>query len=218
MNEMVNEIREDNVMNITYATQINKNGKTLYYRITDGKKKQISRAEYEANQVIIENAESNVQLIFGEDTHAENSDFSCENVSEENITAVTSCDEEFSPAEEMNIESETDHNVSMFDIVNSIVKDSNAEQKEKVCIHDRNGEVMINYRKCLVCAISLGDVGITGAIRFLGTSIKSRKKNSVFAFNGSSDLSSFKSEIIEQIKFIDGWYSTLNFKCQSLPQ
>ena len=34
---------------INYTTQTNKNGKTIYYRVTDGKKKQISHDEYEAN-------------------------------------------------------------------------------------------------------------------------------------------------------------------------
>ena len=73
-------------MSVMYITENDKNGKARYYRVTDGKKKVISRFEYEANAEI----NANKTEIIGEEVQTNDcqitlaDDFEC-NVKESSI-------------------------------------------------------------------------------------------------------------------------------------
>ena len=190
-------------MNITYTTENDKNGKARYYRVTDGKKKVISRAEYEAHTSDADNvtpavetvstpeAEENVQIAFEETTSYED-------------VACTSSVEDTAETEETG--DEPINKELAYEAVRGIVKATGTEHSEKMYLQDFKKCALINYRNCAVCSLVFDENGAITAVRFMGTTVETRKKLSTYNIASLDELSAYKDKIVEQIKFIDWWY------------
>lgn len=191
-------------MNITYATENDKNGKARYYRVTDGKKKVISRAEYEAHTSDVNSetpaieavstleTEENVQIAFEETTSYE--DGTCASSVEDTAEAEETDDEPINKE-------------LAYEAVRGIVKATGTEHFEKMYLQDFKKCALINYRNCAVCSLVFDESGAITAVRFMGTTVETRKKLSTYNIACLDELSAYENKIIEQINFIDWWYT-----------
>ena len=182
-------------MNITYITQKDKNGKTLYYRITDGKKKVISRVAYEAYQ-----QESKLPDSFDiqPEIAAQNTQITLDEAS----TIETSYAH--------NDEKETD-NRSAVDILltisKNIIEAAGSKHSGKIRLREYKNCTLVKYRNCMICAILYDEYRTAIAVQFMGTSLETRNKSKVFKFGSLDELSMYKDEIIKQTAFIDWWWA-----------
>lgn len=69
--------------------------------------------------------------------------------------------------------------------------------------------VLINYRNCMVCALVFDDDHVVTAIKFMGTTVESRKKSELCEVK---DLSEYADKISEQVVFIDQWWANTSRK------
>ena len=69
--------------------------------------------------------------------------------------------------------------------------------------------VLINYRNCMVCALVFDDDHVVTAIKFMGTTVESRKKSVLCE---AKDLSEYADKISEQVVFIDQWWANTSRK------
>ncbi|GHU56989.1 hypothetical protein AGMMS49975_21510 [Clostridia bacterium] len=173
-----------------YTTQVDKNGKTLYYRVTDGKKKNISRTEYEANQP------AEVEAITVEQTVIDTALFESASTAEVVETvAATEATREQGEVETV-----------AFDFVKSVIESTGSQYVNKMYLQNSKKCALINYRNCMVCSLVFDKENTVTAIRFMGATIETRKKASMFDFVGLDSLSEYKDAIVKQVEFIDWWY------------
>lgn len=195
-------------MNTTYITENDKNGKARYYRVTDGKKKVCSKAEYEAHTLaegeeievvtadVVCEAEENEQIAFEEteisltEVHGDFTD-----VSPDEYTASDEKlgEEHVSPKD-------------LYEIVKEIVAETGSKHYQKMYLQICKKCATINYRNCTVCSLLFNKQGDVSEVKFMGTTADTRKKMSIYKLEHLSDLSAYKDKITEQIKYIDSWY------------
>lgn len=195
-------------MNTIYITENDKNGKARYYRVTDGKKKVCSKAEYEAHTL----AES-------EDIEAVTADVVCE--AEENAqiafeeTAVSFAEvhgdfidvspDEYDASDEKSGEEHASPE-GFYEIVKEIVAETGSKHCQKMYLQTCKKCATINYRNCTVCSLLFNKQGAVSEVKFMGTTADTRKKMSIYKLERISDLSAYKDKITEQIEYIDSWY------------
>lgn len=200
-------------MNTTYITENDRNGKARYYRVTDGKKKVVSRAEYEANTCKANNEisdETPAVETFSAPEIEENAQIAFE---ETMASADTSND---SPMENIVLAAEADgepiRKDLAYDVVKGIVKETGSKHSEKMYLQNCKKCATINYRNCTVCSLIFNERGEVSAVKFMGTTPETRKKMSVYELNCLGDLSKYENNIAKQIEFIDNWYASASKK------
>lgn len=184
-------------MKISYITQKDKNGKTLYYRVTDGKKKVISRAAYEVYQQNSKLPDSSEQVEFQPKIATQNTQITLDEVS----TIETS---------HTNSDEETADSRSAADILLSISKNAieaaGSKHSGKICLREYKNCTLVKYRNCMICAILYDKQRVAYAVQFMGTSLETRNKSKDFKIGSLDALSTLEDEIIKQTTFIDWWW------------
>ncbi len=192
-------------MNIIYTTENDRNGKARYYRVTDGKKKVCSKAEYEAH-VCETKDEIETVGVSSNESDERNGQMAFEEM------AIKAESENEVDAEDVRSDKEIDVTVSAdlaFDIVKDIVKSAGSKQYEKIYLQNSKKCSMICYRNRIVCTLVSDKCGSI-KIKFMGTELETRKKASLFSISNFDDLRMYKDNIMKQIEFINLWYSTLS--------
>lgn len=197
-------------MNITYITENDKNGNARYYRVTDGKKKVISRAEYEAHTSDINSESPIVEVV-----SAPEAEESAQIAFEETPVSEAEVRDDFveaSPAEDVtsDIDTELDNEPisteAAFDIVKGFVAETGSKHSQKMYLQNCKKCAAINYRNCTICSLIFNEHGAVSAVKFMGTTTDTRKKASVHKLDCLDDLSAYKDEITKQIEYVDEWY------------
>lgn len=198
-------------MNTTYTTENDRNGKARYYRVTDGKKKVISRAEYEAHTgdmnsessvteaVYVPEAEENAQIAFDE-TPASIAEVHEDFVETSPAEIATSDTDTAADNEPISTE-------AAFCIVKNIVNESGIAHFDKMYLQNSKKCSMVCYRNRIVCTFKFDSNGMISKIKFMGTTAETRKKASLFNIANSKSIYDYKNDILRQIEFIDLWYS-----------
>lgn len=194
-------------MSIMYITENDKNGKARYYRVTDGKKKVISRIEYEAN------AEINVTKT--------------ENIGDEAQTLdcqITLADDFENDVNEISVEETHEKSgIDILDVARGVLAETKVADWKSLSYKFKGDVTQIKYRRCVVCTLTRNNDGIM--IEFLGTTAKRRNKthslnytldfwSDLLTSNGNSYLCDvernvIKSEICSQIRYIDSLWESL---------
>ncbi len=188
-----------------YIMTADKNGKARYYKVVDGKKKVISKAEYEANAAVVETTETEtVETVeTAEATEAETVETETTETTEatEAETVETEATETTETAAEA-AESNTVEQTALA-IVKSIIEATGSKHASKVRLQVTKHCVLINYRNCMICSLVFNADHAVTALRFMGDTLETRKKAWVYEYG---DLNAHKEEIIRQAAFIDWWY------------
>ena len=195
-------------MNTTYITENDKNGKARYYRVTDGKKKVCSKAEYEAH-ALTENEEINTDTSDAVCETEENAQIAFEET-EVSLTEVQGDFIDVSPDEYIDSDSESGKEHAspedFFEIVKGIVSETGSKHYQKMYLQNSKKCSLICYRNRIVCTLIPDKCG-TVKVKFMGTTPETRKKASLFNISNCDELRYYKDNIINQIEFIDLWYS-----------
>lgn len=187
---------------ITYITENDKNGKARYYKVIDGKKKVISRAEYEAHEneqaVGQETVDTNLEVI--------NAQLTLEEMRDE----ATVFDVDPTNNEEETVSAADPRTVGdvLLTIVKGIIESTGNKNVEKTRVQNTKTQrrLLVNYRNFMIFSIAFGENSEVTSIRFMGTTSETRKKANTFEFSSSADIGKYKDEIIKQVEFIDQWY------------
>lgn len=210
-------------MTYTYTQTTDKNGKARFYRVDEnGKRKVISRTEYEANtseQISIEAVE--VEVPAAEVEAAENETVYTEEAIEapaaETCTAlVVPFNLEAAVAElrerdrlnsiDLTVLSLAD---TALETVKAIIAGMGSKHSKKVRIQETKKGIQIRYRNCAVCALVLdAEQNLTG-IRFMGTTMETVNEATVCEPAG---LDTYADKIAEQVVFIDWWWANASKK------
>ncbi len=210
-------------MTYTYTQTTDKNGKARFYRVDEnGKRKVISRTEYEANtseQISIEAVE--VEVPAAEVEAAENETVYTEEAIEapaaETCTAlVVPFNLEAAVAElrerdrlnsiDLTVPSLAD---TALETVKAIIAGMGSKHSKKVRIQETKKGIQIRYRNCAVCALVLdAEQNLTG-IRFMGTTMETVNEATVCE---PASLDTYADKIAEQVVFIDWWWASASKK------
>ncbi len=195
-------------MNTAYITESDKNGKGRYYRVTDGKKKVCSKAEYEAH-ALTENeeikiatadvaceAEENEQIAF------EGTGFSLAEVHGDFIDVSP---DEYTASDEKTSEEHASPK-DFFEIVKGIVSETGSKHYQKMYLQICKKCATIDYRNFMVCSLLFNKQGDVSEVKFMGTTADTRKKMLIYKLESLGDLLAYKGKIAEQIEYIDSWY------------
>lgn len=194
-------------MSVMYITENDKNGKARYYRVTDGKKKVISRFEYEANAEI----NANKTEIIGEEVQTNDcqitlaDDFEC-NVKESSIK-----------------ETYEKSGIDILDVARGVLAETKIADWKSLSYKAKASATQIKYRRCVVCTLTRNNDSVL--IEFLGTTDKRRKKthsleytldfwNELLTSDGNDNFCDvewnvIKSEICSQIIYIDNLWKSI---------
>jgi hypothetical protein len=176
-----------------YMMKTDKNGKPRYYKSVDGKMKVISRAEYEENvKAEVEEVKSEAIVPAG----FWNLDAAITELAERD--RLNSVDMTPSKPEDVALS-----------VVKRIVSGMDGRDDGKVKMQTVKHGVLINYRNCMVCALVFDDDHVVTAIKFMGTTVESRKKSELCEVK---DLSEYADKISEQVVFIDQWWANTSRK------
>lgn len=88
-------------------------------------------------------------------------------------------------------------------VVKGIIE-STGRRADKVRLQIAKRCVLVNYRNCMVCSLVFDDERTVAAIRFMGTTLDTRKQATVCE---PADLRTYSDKIAEQVDFIDRWYA-----------
>lgn len=179
--------RPERTDTMTYTQTTDKNGKARFYRIDEsGKRKVISRAEYEAHT-----AETCTALVvpFSLDTaiaelrqrqHLDNIDMTVPSIEE---TAL--------------------------ETVKAIIAGMDGKHSNKIRLNETKKGIQIRYRNCAVCALLFNTEHVLTGIRFTGTTMETVNEVTVCEPAG---LDTYADKIVEQVMFIDFWWANCSKK------
>lgn len=206
-------------MTYTYTQTTDKNGKARFYRVDEnGKRKVISRTEYEANtseQISIEAVE--VEVPAAEVETAENETVYTEEAIEAPCTAlVVPFNLEAAVAElrerdrlnsiDLTVPSLAD---TALETVKAIIAGMGSKHSKKVRIQETKKGIQIRYRNCAVCALVLDAEKNLTSIRFMGTTMETVNEATV---REPAGLDTYADEIAAQVAFIDWWWANASKK------
>ena len=161
--------------------------------LVDGKMKVVSRAEYEENvKAEVEEVKSEAIVPAG----FWNLDAAITELAERD--RLNSVDMTPSKPEDIALR-----------VVTCIVSGMDGRDDGKVKMQTVKHGVLINYRNCMVCALVFDDDHVVTAIKFMGTTVESRKKSELCEVK---DLSEYADKISEQVVFIDQWWANTSRK------
>lgn len=214
-------------MTYTYTQTTDKNGKARFYRVDEnGKRKVISRSEYEANageQVSLETTETEAPA--AEPTEqAETCTALAVPFSLETYQPETAEPEQAAPrmivlapripSEKLREISEREFTNSIaimapsaeelaLDTAKHIIEATGNKHAKKVRLQSTKKGIQIRYRNCAICTLEFdAEHNLTG-YRFTGASMDTMNQSEVYAPN---PLSTYAADITEQVAFIDWWW------------
>lgn len=216
-------------MTYTYIQTTDKNGKARFYRVDEnGKRKVISRAEYEANageQVSLETTETEAPAAEAIETteQAETCTALAVPFSLDTYQPETAEPEQAAPrmivlaphipSEKLREISEREFTNSIavmapsaeelaLDTAKRIIEATGNKHVSKVRLQSTKKGVQIRYRNCAICTLEFdAEHNLTG-YRFTGTTLETMKDSEVYAPN---PLSTYAEDITAQVEFIDWW-------------
>lgn len=202
-------------MTYTYTQTTDKNGKARFYRVDEnGKRKVISRTEYEANtseQISIEAVEVEVpaaEVETAEAIEAPAAETCTALVVPFNLEAVVA---ELHERDRLNSIEMTVHGLvdTALETVKAIIAGMGSKHTKKVRIQETKKGIQIRYRNCTVCALVLdAEQNLTG-IRFMGTTMETVNEATV---REPAGLDTYVDEIAAQVAFIDWWWANASKK------
>lgn len=210
-------------MTYTYTQTTDKNGKARFYRIDEnGKRKVISRTEYEANtssQISMEAAAQTAEAVEvnaaeGETVYTEEA---IEAPAAETCTALVvpfnleAVVAELHERDRLNSIEMTVHGLvdTALETVKAIIAGLGGKHSKKVRVQETKKGVQIRYRNCAVCALVLdAEQNLTG-IRFMGTTMETVNEATV---REPAGLDTYVDEIAAQVAFIDWWWANASKK------
>ena len=210
-------------MTYTYTQTTDKNGKARFYRVDEnGKRKVISRTEYEANtseQISIEAVEVEVpaaqvvaaegETVYTEEpVEAPTAETCTALVVPFNLEAVVA---ELREHDRLNAIDMTVHGLvdTALETVKAIIAGLGGKHSKKVRVQETKKGVQIRYRNCAVCALVLdAEKNLTG-IRFMGTTMETVNEATV---REPAGLDTYADEIAAQVAFIDWWWANASKK------
>lgn len=210
-------------MTYTYTQTTDKNGKARFYRVDEnGKRKVISRTEYEANtseQISIEAVEvevpaAEVETAEGETVYTEEpveapaAETCTALVVPFNLEAVVA---ELREHDRLNAIDMTVHGLvdTALETVKAIIAGLGGKHSKKVRVQETKKGVQIRYRNCAVCALVLDAEKNLTSIRFMGTTMETVNEATV---REPAGLDTYADEIAAQVAFIDWWWANASKK------
>jgi hypothetical protein len=183
----------------TYISKIAKNGRHQYFRVTDdGKKKVIGREEYEANVVATQAVEPEIETaatlaeIEVNDRQSDLPNDSAEYAAEPIPPRA---------GEQSATETET---AAPFDFVKSSVGEIIG--KYKLTFKEWKKYASVYYRSAAIIGFVFDESHNITAVRFMGTTLETRKAVTEHKIENPSDLSGIMGFIRRQIEFVNWWW------------
>lgn len=199
-------------MTYTYTQTTDKNGKARFYRVDEnGKRKVISRTEYEANtseqisiEAVAQTAEAvEVEVPADQVVAAEGETVYTEEPVE--APAAETCTALVVP---FNLEAVVAE-LREHDRLNAIIAGLGGKHSKKVRVQETKKGVQIRYRNCAVCALVLDAEKNLTSIRFMGTTMETVNEATV---REPAGLDTYADEIAAQVAFIDWWWANASKK------
>lgn len=216
---------------MTYIQTTDKNGKARFYKVDEnGKRKVISRSEYEINtvktvevptaeQTSMEAAETEavgIEVPAIEITAAESETvYTDEPIAPKTAETCTALVVPFSleaAIAELNNRKYLDSielavpsiEETALDTVKAIVAGLGGKHAKKVRLQETKKGTQIRYRNCTVCALVFDAEHTLTGIRFMGTTLETVNEATICE---PVSLSIYADKIIEQVAFIDWWWA-----------
>lgn len=193
---------------MTYISKIAKNGKMQYFRVDeDGKKKMVKRGEYEANMP------GNGQIQLGMEPVASTEEPAA-TFAEIEVTSgqPDGAKPEYSPEPiparpivEAVSGPEVTSIVNPFDFVKSAVEAVVGRYKLTYKEWKKYGSIY--YRSCAICGFNLDDNGNVTAVKFMGTTLESRKTVTEREVKAAADWEYIRDSVLRQIAFVNEWWN-----------
>lgn len=184
-------------MTYTYTQTTDKNGKARFYRVDEnGKRKVISRTEYEANtseQISIEAVAQTAEAVEVE-------------VPADQVVAAELREHDRLNAIDMTVHGLVD---TALETVKAIIAGLGGKHSKKVRVQETKKGVQIRYRNCAVCALVLDAEKNLTSIRFMGTTMETVNEATV---REPAGLDTYADEIAAQVAFIDWWWANASKK------
>lgn len=92
-----------------------------------------------------------------------------------------------------------------FDFVNSLV--GTVIGKYKLTLKDWGKYASIYYRSCAICGFVFDDNHNVTAVKFMGTTLESRKSVTEHKIESLKDLLDIKDSVLRQIEFVNWWWN-----------
>jgi hypothetical protein len=182
----------------TYISKIAKNGRHQYFRVADdGKKKMIKREEYEANAA--KESVTFCEMHKPDGCHECPNRYVCENCDTKEA-AVTFAEVEVNDCQN-DLPTET---VTPFDFVKFTV--GGVVGKYKLTFKDWKTYASVYYRSAAIIGFVFDESHNITAVRFMGTTLETRKAVIEHKIENPSDLSGIMGFIRRQIEFINWWW------------
>lgn len=214
-------------MTYTYTQTTDSKGHARFYRIDEnGKRKVISRKEYEAHtteQISIETAATETTEVVeavevevleapaaeGETVYTDEPIPACTALAVPfNLEAVVA---ELREHDRLNAIDMTVHGLvdTALETVKAIIAGLGGKHSKKVRVQETKKGVQIRYRNCAVCALVLDAEKNLTSIRFMGTTMETVNEATV---REPAGLDTYADEIAAQVAFIDWWWANASKK------
>lgn len=209
-------------MTYTYTQTTDSKDHARFYRVDEnGKRKVISRKEYEANtteQISMEAVEVEVPAAEVETTEAVFTAEPIEAPAEpETCTALVvpfNLEAAIAELHERKALENIDMTVpsieeTALDTVKAIIAGMDGKHSSKVRLQATKKGIQVRYRNCAVCALVFDAEHVLTGIRFMGTTMETVNEATVCEPAG---LSTYADKIVEQVMFIDWWWANASKK------
>lgn len=210
----------------TYTQTTDSKGHARFYRVDEnGKRKVISRKEYEANtteQVSIEAvttaAAEAVEVEVLEAPAAEGETvYTAEPIPERPCTALVvpfNLDAAVAELNERKALESIELTVpsieeTALDTVKAIIAGMDGKHSSKVRLQATKKGIQVRYRNCAVCALVFDAEHVLTGIRFTGTTMETVNEATV---REPAGLTTYTDEIVAQVMFIDWWWANCSKK------
>jgi len=197
---------------MTYTQTTDKNGKARFYRIDEnGKRKVISRAEYEAHTTA--NAEQGTEST----EHQGETVYTAEPIPEKPCTALAvpfSLETAITELRQRQHLDSIDMAVpsieeTALETVKAIISGMEGKHSNKIRLNETKKAIQIRYRNCAVCALVFNAEHVLTGIRFTGTTMETVNEVTVCEPAG---LDTYADKIVEHVTFIDYWWANCSKK------
>ena len=214
-------------MTYTYTQTTDSKGHARFYRIDEnGKRKVISRKEYEAHtteQISIETAATETTEVVeavevevleapaaeGETVYTDAPIPACTALAVPfSLDAAIAELRERKALENIDM---TIHSIeeTALETVKAVIAGMNGKHSSKVRLQATKKGIQVRYRNCAVCALVFDAEHTLTGIRFMGTTMETVNEATMCEPAG---LSTYADKIVEQVVFIDWWWANASKK------
>lgn len=212
-------------MTYTYIQTTDKNGKARFYKVDEnGKRKVISRSEYEANTVETVEVPAAEQISMeAAKTEAVEIEVPAVEITAAEGEAAETCTALVVPFSLEAAIAELDNRKYLdsielavpnieetaLDTVKAIVAGLGGKHAKKVRLQETKKGTQIRYRNCTVCALVFDAEHTLTGIRFMGTTLETVNEATICE---PVSLSTYRDMIVEQVAFIDWQWANVSKK------